>query len=276
MNFGYNWVINVDLSSYFDTIPHDRLMRLLSKYVADGNILKLIKGWLKAKIVDKGEVITPEEGSPQGNVISPLLSNLYLHQFDQEWYKRDNHHRFRAISTRYADNILLQAPREDWGIWEEAKGILIEIGLTVNEEKTHVGHAREGFDYLGFRFLRGYSRKKRKEATYIIPAHGSRKRVWEKIRWYTDKRRFQNLPIEWMVKKLNPILLGWTEYFRHTNSSRVFQKLQSYTNERIRKALRYRSKKKGIGRYRGLPNSILYKRYKLACVGMGRIEYCWL
>lgn len=116
MNFGYNWVINVDLSSYFDTIPHERLMRLLGKYVADGNILKLIKGWLRAKIVDKGEVITPEEGSPQGSVVSPLLSNLYLHQFEEEWYKKGNHGRFRVISTRYADDILLQAPQEDWRI----------------------------------------------------------------------------------------------------------------------------------------------------------------
>lgn len=275
MNFGYNWVINVDLSSYFDTIPHERLMELLGKYVADGNIRKLIRGWLRAKILDKGEVITPEEGSPQGSVVSPLLSNLYLHQFDEEWYKRGNHRRFRAMSTRYADNILLQAPEEDWRIWEEAKGILTGIGLTVNEGKTHFGHAREGFDYLGFHFVRGYSRGKRKEATYIVPTQRSRKRIWEKVRWYTDKRRYQNLPIEWIVRKLNPILLGWTEYFRHTNSSRVFKMLQSYTNDRIRKAIRYRRKKKGTGRYRGLPNSVLYRRYGLACIGMGRIEYCW-
>ncbi len=121
------------------------------------------------------------------------------------------------------------------------------IGLTVNEEKTHVGHAREGFDYLGFHFVRGYSRKRKKEATYAVPTQRSRKRIWEKVRWYTDKRRYQNLPMEWIVKKLNPILLGWTEYFRHTNSSRVFKMLQSYTNDRIRKAIRYRRKKKGTG-----------------------------
>lgn len=115
MNFGYNWVINVDLSSYFDTIPHERLMELLGDYVADGNIRKLIKGWLKAKIVDKGEVITPEEGSPQGSVVSPLLSNLYLHQFDEEWYKKGNHRRFRAMSTRYADNIFFKHPKRIGG-----------------------------------------------------------------------------------------------------------------------------------------------------------------
>ena len=139
-----------------------------------------------------------------------------------------------------------------------------------NEEKTHFGHAREGFDYLGFHFVRGYSKRKRKAAIYIVPTQKSRKRVWEKVRWYTDKRRYQNLPIEWIVGKLNPILLGWTQYYRHTNSSRVFKMLQSYTNDRIRKAIRYRGKKKGIGRYRDLPNSVLYKRYGLACIGMGR------
>jgi RNA-directed DNA polymerase len=275
MNFGYNWVINVDLSSYFDTIPHDRLVELVAKYVKDGNILKLIKGWLRAKVVDKGEIITPKAGSPQGAVLSPLLSNLYLHQFDEEWHRRGNARRLRAIPTRYADDILIQCGREGMKIWEEVQGILTELGLTVNEEKTHFGHAKEGFDYLGFRFIRGYSQRKGKEATYVVPTQKSRKRVWEKVRWYTDKRRYQNLPMEWIVGKLNPILLGWTQYYRHTNSSRVFRMLQSYTNDRIRKATRYRCKKKGVGRYRDLPNCILYKRYGLACIGVGRIEYCW-
>jgi RNA-directed DNA polymerase len=112
-----------------------------------------------------------------GGVVSPLLSNLYLHQFDEEWHKKGNHRRFRAISTRYADNILLQASGEDVGIWEEGKEILTGIGLTVNEEKTQVGHAREGFDYLGFHFVRGYSGRKGKEATYIVPTQRSRKRI---------------------------------------------------------------------------------------------------
>jgi len=122
---------------------------------------------------------------------------------------------------------------------------LTGIGLKVNEDKTQFKHARDGFDYLGFHFVRGYSQRKRKEVTYIIPTHKSRKRVWEKIRWYTDKRRYQNLPVEWIVDNLNLILLGWTQYYQHTNSSRVFRMLQSYTNDRIRKVLRYRRKKKG-------------------------------
>jgi len=275
MNFGHNWVINVDLSSYFDTIPHGPLMELVARYVGDGNILKLIKGWLRAKVVDRGEVFTPKEGSPQGGVISPLLSNLYLHQFDSEWHRRGNQHRLQAVVTRYGDDILIQAPKEEMKIWEEAKGILTGLGLKVNEEKTHIGHARGGFDYLGFHFVRGYCKRRGREATYIVPTQKSRKRVWEKVRWYTDKRRYQNLPMEWIVGKLNPVLLGWTQYYRHTNSSRVFRMLQSYTNDRIRKATRYRRKKKGIGRYRDLPNGILYKRYGLACIGVGRIEYCW-
>jgi len=277
MNFGCNWVINVDLESYFDTIPHERLLELVGKYTCDGNILKLIRGWLKAKVVDRKEILQPEQGSPQGGVISPLLSNLYLHQFDEEWHRRGNHYRWRydAKMTRYADDILIQAPTKNMQIWKEAKEILTQIGLKVNEDKTQFKHARHGFDYLGFHFVRGYSKRKRKEVTYIVPTHKSRKRVREKIRWYTDKRRYQNMPIEWIVNKLNPILLGWTQYYQHTNSSRMFGMLQSYTNNRIRKALRYRCKKKGIGRYRDLPNKILYKHYGLACIEMGRIKYCY-
>jgi group II intron reverse transcriptase/maturase len=277
MNFGRNWVINVDLESYFDTIPHDRLLTLVEKYTCDGNILKLIKGWLKAKVVDRKEIFQPEQGSPQGGVVSPLLSNLYLHQFDEEWHRRNNHRywRYDAEVTRYADDILIQASKENMQIWKEAREILTGIGLKVNEKKTQFRHARDGFDYLGFHFIRGYSKRKKKEATYIVPTRESKNRVWEKVRWYTDKRRYQNLSIEWIVSRVNPILLGWTQYYRHTNSSRVFRMLQFYTNSRIRKALRYRCKKKGVGRYRDLPNYILYQRYGLVCIGMGRIEYCW-
>jgi len=84
------------------------------------------------------------------------------------------------------------------------------IGLKVNEDKTQFKHARDRFDYLGFHFVRGYLKRKREEVTYIIPTQKSRKRVWEKVCWYTDKRRYQNMPIEWIVDRLNPILLGWT------------------------------------------------------------------
>jgi len=275
MNFGCNWVIRVDLKSYFDTIPHERLLKLVEKYTCDGNILKLIKGWLKAKVVDKKEVFQPQQGSPQGSVVSPLLSNLYLHQFDEEWHRRGNHYRWRydAKVTRYADDILIQTSKKNTQIWKEAKDILTGIGLEVNEEKTQFVHARDGFDYLGFHFDRGYSKRSRKEVTYIVPTHKSRKRVWQKVRCYTNKRKYHNLPIEWMVTKLNPVLLGWTQYYRHANSSRVFQMLQSYTNKRIQKALRYRRKEKGVGRYRELPNRILYQRYGLVCIGMGLIKY---
>ena len=276
LNFGCTWVIKVDLKSYFDTIPHERLLKLVEKYACDGNILRLIKGWLRAKVVDKKEVFQPQQGSPQGGVVSPLLSNLYLHQFDEEWHRRDNHRywRYDAELTRYADDILIQAPKENMQIWQEAKSILTGIGLKVNEKKTHFGHARDGFDYLGFHFVRGHCSRKNKEATYIVPTQKARKRVWEKVRWYTDKRKYQNVPIQWTVSKLNPILRGWTGYYQHTNSSRMFRLLQFYTNNRIRKMLRYRCKKKGLGRYRDVPNHILYQHYGLVCIEMGRIKYC--
>jgi len=118
MNFGYNWVINVELESYFDTIPHERLLELVEKFTCDGNILKLIKGWLKAKVVDREEILQPEQGSPQGGVVSPLLSNLYLHQFDEEWHRRNNHRywRYDAEVTRYADDILIQTPEKNMQI----------------------------------------------------------------------------------------------------------------------------------------------------------------
>jgi group II intron reverse transcriptase/maturase len=277
LNFGCTQVIQVDLQAYFDTIPHDRLMDLIRRYVADKNILKMLKAWLKAKVVDRGEIIQPEEGSPQGGVVSPLLSNWYLHQFDEEWHKRNNHRKWRydAVLTRYCDDILIQVPREDPRIWKEAKEILEGLGLGINLDKTQFRDAREGFDYLGYHFVRDYSSRHHKDVTHVIPTQESKKRVWDKIRWYTDKRRYQNLPAAWIVKHINPILMGWTNYYSHTHSHRVFRQLQTYTNDRLRKTLRYRSKKGGVGKYRALPNKVLYGRYGLACIEMNRIHYCW-
>ena len=277
LNFGSTQVLKVDLRSYFDTIPHDRLMNLIRRNVADENILKMVKAWLKAKVVDHGEVFNPEEGSPQGGVVSPTLSNWYLHQFDKEWHRRNNHRRWRydAALTRYADDVLLQAPKEDLRILDEAKEILEGLGLTINMEKTRFQNAREGFDYLGYHFIRDYSARHHKDVTHVIPTKESKKRVWGKINWYTDKRRYQNLPVAWIVEHINPILLGWTNYYSHTHSHLIFKQLQTYTNNRIRKALRYRVKKGGVGRYRELPNEILYRRYGLTCIGMNRIQYDW-
>lgn len=102
-------------------------------------------------------------------MVAPLLSNLYLHHFDEGWHRRDNHRRWRydAKATRYADNILIQAPEDNVEIWKEAKEILAGIGLEVSEEKTQFAHARNGFEYLGFHFARGYSKRKRKEAAVL-------------------------------------------------------------------------------------------------------------
>ena len=241
-------MISVDLQSYFDTIPHDRLMNVIESSVVDQNILKMIKAWLKAKVVDNGVTFNPEEGSPQGGIVSPLLSNWYLHQFDKQWHQRNNHRKWRydAIVTRYADDILIQSPKKDPRIWEEAKEILVGLGLVINEDKTQFLNDREGFDYLGYHFVRDYSKRHGKDVTHVVPTHESKKRVWGKIRWYTDKHRYQNVPIAWVVKHINPVLIGWTNYYRHTHSHRVFKQLQTYTNDRIRKALRYRSKKGGV------------------------------
>ena len=152
---GYTYVVDADLKSYFDTIPHDKLMDQLRQKVADGRVLALIEAFLKAGILDGQEEWTPEEGSPQGSVISPLLSNIYLNPLD---------HRMAAAGfqmVRYADDfvVLCRSRQEAEAALEVIRQWVAEAGLTLHPEKTRIADAHrkgEGFDFLGYHFERDY------------------------------------------------------------------------------------------------------------------------
>ena len=230
---GYTHVVDADLRAYFDSIPHDRLMQDVQRYIADGRLLKLIESFLKQDVLDGLAKWTPETGTPQGAVISPLLANLYLHPVDQAMEEAG------FIMIRYADDFVIMCKDE-----AEAKQALhtvgqlvTERGLVMHPEKTRVvntNEAGQGFDFLGYHFERGtrWPRKK------------SLKKLKDAIRSQTGRSNGHSLPD--IAANLNRTLKGWFEYFKHSHKW-TFPKLDGWIRRRLRSILRKRSKRaKGI------------------------------
>jgi RNA-directed DNA polymerase len=227
---GQNWVVHVDLKSYFDTIPHVPLMGRVKERIADGRLLELIESYLKAGVLEGLKDWEPtEQGTPQGAVISPLLANLYLNPLDHLMAQQG------YAMTRYADDFVVQcgtkvaaqAALERIGQWAQ------ENGLTVHPGKTRIVNANEeGFEFLGYRFERGgkWPRKK------------SMEKFKDSIRSRT--RRTQGVGIGEVIAGINPTLKGWFEYFKHSRQ-RVFPGLDSWIRTRLRNILRKQQHRKG-------------------------------
>ncbi len=226
---GYKYTVDVDLKSYFDTIPHDRLVQELRKYVADNSAIALVTKFLQAEIMDGLETWTPTSGAPQGAIISPLLSNLYLNELD---------HKMAAAGyemTRYADDLVIQCrTRED----AEAAMAMVrdwttERGLTLHPTKTKIVNVdEEGFEFLGYRFIkhRRFPRKK------------SLAKFKEAIRSKT--RRTNGHSMQAIIANVNRTLRGWFEYFKHSWRT-TFPELDGWIRMRLRCILRKRSKRQG-------------------------------
>jgi RNA-directed DNA polymerase len=227
---GATWVVDVDLQSYFDTIPREPLMELVQERVADGGVLRLLGAYLEQGVLDGLEEWHPEQGTPQGAVISPLLANIYLDGLD---------HRMAAVGyqmVRYADDMVVLCRSEaeamsalgELGEWVEAHG------LRLHPEKTRVVDATQkgGFDFLGYHFERG---KK-------WPSDRSVKKLNLAIRAKTG--RMVSGSLESIIQRINPILRGWYEYFKHANRT-TFSGRDGRVRQRLRGILRKRSKRQG-------------------------------
>ncbi len=230
---GFTYVVDADLQSYFDSIPHGRLMQCVEERVSDGALLELIARFLKQNILHEGQCWTPTNGTPQGAVISPLLANVYLHPLDVLMEAGG----YRMV--RYADDfVILCSNREDALLaLEKVRGWVEENGLMLHPDKTHVGDCRqvgEGFEFLGYRFEAGQRRVRKK----------SLQRLKEKIKAKTSRSRGDSLAT--VVSDLNPMLKGWFNYFKHAHE-RTFSKLDGQIRRRLRALLRKQSKRPGFG-----------------------------
>jgi len=230
---GYTWVVDADLASYFDTIPREAMREKLARRVADGRVLDLVDAYLRQEVMDGLAHWTPERGAPQGAVISPLLSNIYLDELDHKMAARGYE------MVRYADDfvILCRSEAAARTALEEVAGWVSQAQLSLHPAKTRIVDATQGggFDFLGYHFERGYR----------WPSKKSVKKLKDTVRRHT--RRTNGRSLEATIAELNPVLRGWFEYFKHSNKS-AFRPLDQWTRMRLRSILRKRRRGRGRGR----------------------------
>lgn len=229
---GYVWVVDADIRAYFDTIDHGILMDDIQEDVADGRVLSLIEAFLKAEVMEEAGSWEPERGTPQGGVISPLLANIYLHPVDIALQQAG------YASVRYADDlvVLCRSKAEAEEALELLRTRLERRKLQLHSDKTRIGHAiDDGFEFLGYRFHRGRRWPRRK----------SEKKLRDTIRSHT--RRANGNSLATIIVRINPILRGWFEYFKHC-STNTFPGIDGWVRMRLRSILRKRAHRRGRGR----------------------------
>ena len=257
LNFGYKEVIETDIEDCFGSIPHRELLDMVAKRVVDGNILWLIKLFLKAGVMDGNDRWRDDKGTPQGGVISPLLANIYLNNIDKGWKPLNN----SARLIRYADDLVIMAKYHSKETMAKLEEIVTRLKLRLKQNKTRILNAEsESFDFLGFTFIKAINKQKDKRTAYFYPSHKAENAIRRRIRQVVDYRC--PVKVERLVKELTPVLRGWVNYFRIANSSRKFGKIKFYTAQRIRKYMRRRRQKSGYG-YREYPNAYLYGKLGL-------------
>jgi RNA-directed DNA polymerase len=232
---GHVHVVDADLRSYFDTIPKDRLLALVADKVADGRILALVEAFLGQSVLEDAREWVPEQGTPQGAVISPLLSNIYLDPLDHLMAARG----FEMV--RYADDfvVLCRSPADAVAALAVVRAWTAQAGLTLHPDKTRLVDARtEGFDFLGYTFRAGQRWPREKSLTKLKDA----------VRAKT--RRTVGRSLVMVIASLNPTLRGWFEYFKHSHRW-TFGMLDGWIRRRLRSLLRKQQRRQGIAGTRG-------------------------
>jgi RNA-directed DNA polymerase len=250
---GYQAVYDADLKSYFDTIPHPQLLACLHRRIADRQVLKMIRMWLETPVVEKDEegktiTVKPTSGTPQGGVISPLLANLYLHQFDAAFNgPQGPKSRCNARLVRYADDFVVLARSVGEPIRQFIEKTLEGgLGLTLNREKTrtlNLAEAGQTLDFLGFTFrfeadLYGRARK----YLNLFVSVGAQQRFREKVKQRLSCDNRQPIPV--MLRDLSRRIRGWENYFRFGYPSRAFRRMNWYIQKRIYHHLHRRSQRR--------------------------------
>jgi group II intron reverse transcriptase/maturase len=232
-------VIDADIVGFFNNIRQDILLNLLRRRISDPRVLKLIRGWLEAGVMDGAEYIQPDGlGTPQGGVISPLLSNIYLHSFDKMFRMSG----IQGTLVRYCDDFVILLRGNGKKVLERVRQMLSRLGLELHRDKTRVVNARQGFDFLGVHFrLCRTTRRAAKLKWYcaVWPSDRSVKRIKDRVREVIGRRYFMSL--EEMIDNLNPVIRGWNSYHMRVGpvvSTKSIKRLNGFIRERIRNFLK--------------------------------------
>ena len=235
-NGGHYWVLDADVQGFFDAIDRDILMERVEQRISDRRVLKLLRKWLGAGVMEEGEVRKANTGTPQGGVISPLLANIYLDALDEAW-ERDFTHLGRIV--RYADDFVIMCRTESQAkeALQRVQEIMDSLRLSLHPEKTKIvelGIGKEGFDFLGchFRIVRSLFRGR----SYLFrwPNHRAMNAIRGRVRELTGRRRWAGMKdIRDVIALLNPVLRGWGAYFRTGNASKQFTSLDRFVTSRL-------------------------------------------
>ncbi|MGF1597041.1 MAG: group II intron reverse transcriptase/maturase [Acidimicrobiales bacterium] len=241
----YEWVLEGDITACFDEIDHTALLDRVRDRIGDKRVLSLVKAFLKAGILSEDGVERDNDtGTPQGGILSPLLANVALSVLDEHFTgrwddrvaraKRRRHGLANYRLVRYADDFVVMVSgtkAHAEALYDEVAGVLAPMGLRLSEEKTKIAHIDGGLDFLGWRIQRHQKRGGNKRYVYTYPATKALASVVERVRTIT--RQGTNLSLSVLLLRLNPVLRGWTTYFRPGVSSRAFQHLRAFTWRRV-------------------------------------------
>ena len=260
-------VVEIDFKSYFTSIPHGKLMKLIARRISDGNMLKIIKATLIVPVSFEGNLEATKLGVPQGSPLSPLYSNVYLNLIDQLWHSRKYPEKLGATIHRYADDVVIVCRQNGNAVLAAFRALASRLDLTIHAEKTKITTIQSGFDFVGFQFIKRKSPNTGKPTVYIFPSQASRRNIRKRIRGITNRRA----PIkpEQFIRQMNSVVRGWANYYRHTNAATALRLLQEFINNRTRRYLHYRRKGRGFGFDR-------YPTEKLYRMGLIQIHSGWI
>jgi RNA-directed DNA polymerase len=261
---GSEWVVDADLRDFFGSVDHEKLLTLVAQRVADSRVLRLIRAMLKAGSYGKGRLFPSERGTPQGGVVSPLLSNILLTPFDREMRRKGYQ------LTRYADDwvITCRTAAEARAAVDAALRILKQLGVELHPQKTRIVHVQQGFEFLGYKIKRGQRKlhlpasKIRSGADsgtlYAYPREKSIRRFREQVRQRTKRK----VPLDtgMLIEELNPLLRGWGEYYKRAHVRWLFHRLDGWI---VRRIWSHRFKRWRNGGWKWLPKTTLYRQYGL-------------
>jgi RNA-directed DNA polymerase len=261
---GSQWIVEGDLKDFFGSVNHEKLLALLAQQIADGRVLRLIEAMLKAGSYGKGRLYPTERGTPQGGVISPVLSNVLLTPFDREMRRKGYQ------VTRYADDwvITCKSAAEARAAVVAAQRILEQLSVVLHPQKTRIVHVRQGFEFLGYKIKRGQRRLKllpheirsgvRQGGFYACPTRKSIQRFKDQVRERT--RRRVPLTTSELIANLNPVIRGWGNYYKRAHVRKLFNKLRGWIVQRI---WSHRYKRWRTAGWKHLPERKLYGEYGL-------------